>query len=115
MIVSILLFTDDSFGEEEDGDDIDKGRQEFLKQIQRAKKAYLLRMESLAKCKEDKEDSYRKLMEKHEKQMAEFDKRLLQAEEDQFKRLREMEENWKSIKSHHKEVMRLRRQQAGKA
>lgn len=40
-------------------------------------------MESMLKCREDKEEWHRKLLEKHEKMMADFDRRLHAAEDDQ--------------------------------
>jgi hypothetical protein len=44
-------------------------------------------MESMYKCRQDKEDWHLKLLEQHQKAMADFDRRLLLATDDQAKRV----------------------------
>jgi len=63
----------------------------FQKNIHRAKKAFDTRMDNLQRSKVEKEAQHLKTLEKHEKEKAEFEKRVKLAEEEQNRRLELLE------------------------
>ena len=71
-----------------------KLREDYQKHLKRAEKAYLTRRDNLIRSKEEREAQHLKTLEKHEKEKAEFEKRLKLAEEEQNKRLRKLEKEW---------------------
>jgi len=104
--------SDDSEDSEDEKDvELQKKRQEHLKSVQRARKAFAARMESMVKHKEDKDRSHRELLEQLEREIAECDRRVAMAEEDQQRRLKEMEDHWRAIEQHHRTLVRLKTQQ----
>ena len=80
---------------------------EYRKSLERAMKAYETRMENLKRSKEEKQAQHLKLLEKHEREMDEFDKRLKQAELDQSKRLDKLEQDWNIQKKDFLEAKRI--------
>ena len=104
--------SDDTEDEEDEKDvELQKKRQEHLKSVQRARKAFAARMESMVKHREDKDRSHRELLDQLEREISECDRRVAMAEEDQQRRLREMEDHWRAIDEHHRQLVRLKQQQ----
>eukprot|EP00814_Leptocylindrus_danicus_P006809 CAMPEP_0116013304 /NCGR_PEP_ID=MMETSP0321-20121206/5650_1 /TAXON_ID=163516 /ORGANISM="Leptocylindrus danicus var. danicus, Strain B650" /LENGTH=837 /DNA_ID=CAMNT_0003482835 /DNA_START=24 /DNA_END=2538 /DNA_ORIENTATION=+ len=68
--------------------------EEYRKNRERANKAYDTRMDNLKRSRDEKVAQHKKFLEKHEREMDEFDKRLKQIEVDQTKRLKELENGW---------------------
>ncbi|EWM29003.1 hypothetical protein Naga_101720g1 [Nannochloropsis gaditana] len=88
LLLTDIDYQDSDFEEEDSADqELQRLRQEYIKSVQRAQKAFKARMESMYKCRQDKEDWHLKLLEQHQKAMADFDRRLLLATDDQAKRL----------------------------
>uniref|UniRef100_A0A7S4J5M1 non-specific serine/threonine protein kinase n=1 Tax=Odontella aurita TaxID=265563 RepID=A0A7S4J5M1_9STRA len=83
--------------DDDDGDDVveveelRRLEEDYKKNITRAKKAFDTRMDNLIRSKEDKEVQHMKVLEKHEKEKVEFEKRLKLAEEEQNRRLQTLE------------------------
>jgi len=69
--------------------------EEYQKNLQRARKAFVTRMDNLQRSMKDKEEQHQKTLEKHEKDLAEFEKRLKLAEAEQQRRLDALEKEWK--------------------
>ncbi len=80
--------------EEESDDELRKLDQDFQKNLQRARKVYDSRMDSLQRCKVEREEQHLKTLEKHEKERAEFEKRLAQEAEQQRKRIEQLQLEW---------------------
>ncbi|GAX26962.1 WNK lysine deficient protein kinase [Fistulifera solaris] len=86
---------DDAYSDEEESDDeLRKLDQDFQKNLQRARKVYDSRMDSLQRCKVEREEQHLKTLEKHEKERAEFEKRLAQEAEQQRKRIEQLQLEW---------------------
>jgi len=68
--------------------------EEYRKNRERANKAYDTRMDNLKRSRDEKVAQHKKFLEKHEREMDEFDKRLKQIEVDQTKRLKDLENGW---------------------
>lgn len=68
--------------------------QEFEKKIQRAKKSYGTRMDNLHRSKEESESQHQMTLEKHEKERIEFEKRVRLAEEEQNRRLSQIQKEF---------------------
>jgi hypothetical protein len=68
--------------------------QEFEKKLQRAKKSYDTRMDNLHRSKEEAEAQHQMTLEKHEKERVEFEKRMRLAEEEQAKRLSQIQKEF---------------------
>ena len=85
-------------GSEEDvhveEEELRKIGEDYRKNRERANKAYDTRMDNLKRSKDEKVAQHKKFLEKHEREMDEFDKRLKQAEIDQTKRLEQLENDW---------------------
>lgn len=79
---------------EVDTEEIRKLEQEFEKRMQRAKKSYGTRMDNLQRSKEEAEAQHQIVLEKHERERIEFDKRVRLAEEEQQKRLNQIEKEF---------------------
>jgi len=67
---------------------------EFEKKLQRAKKSYDTRMDNLHRSKEEAEAQHQMTLEKHEKERIEFEKRMRLAEEEQAKRLSQIQKEF---------------------
>ena len=86
-----------------DDDDVDdeelkKLEEEFEKRLQRAKKSYGTRMDNLQRSKTEAEAQHQMTLEKHEKERIEFEKRVRLAEEEQNRRLNQIEKEFKEKK-----------------
>lgn len=93
---------------DDDADDVEEIRrleQEFEKKLLRAKKSYHTRMDNLHRSKEEVEAQHQLLLEKHEKERIEFEKRVRLAEEEQTRRLNQIQSELLEKK---KEVQRKR-------
>jgi hypothetical protein len=77
-----------------DAEEIRKLEQEFEKKVQRANKSYHTRMDNLHRSKEEVEAQHQMLLEKHEKERIEFEKRVRLAEEEQARRLSQIEKEF---------------------
>jgi hypothetical protein len=100
---------DDELSEDEGDEELQKLKHEYLKSVQRAHKAFNQRMESLEKYRQDKEDSHHREVEKFEKMMADFDRRLHVAEDEQMQRLKLLQGEWKVVCDQRKDAARSRR------
>jgi hypothetical protein len=106
---------DDSAGEREDGkEDGEEGdgemtrlRTDYEKGLQRSQKAFSIRLENLKKSRLEKEESHKKQLEKHLRDMADFERKVRTAEREQIMRLKELEEQWRAVKTEHRERRRL--------
>lgn len=106
---------DDSAGEREDGkEDVEEGdgeitrlRTDYEKGLQRSQKAFSIRLENLKKSRLEKEESHKKQLEKHLRDMADFERKVRTAEREQIMRLKELEEQWRAVKTEHRERRRL--------
>lgn len=80
--------------DEIDAEEIRALEQEFEKKLQRAKKSYDTRMDNLHRSKEEAEAQHQMTLEKHEKERIEFEKRMRLAEEEQAKRLSQIQKEF---------------------
>ncbi|GMH78882.1 hypothetical protein TrST_g8170 [Triparma strigata] len=71
---------------------------EYTKNLGRANKAYHTRMDNLHKSRTEREQQHQKIVEKHERDMADYEKRIFNAEAEQKKRLKELETEWDTKK-----------------
>lgn len=77
-----------------DAEEIRLLEQEFEKKLQRAKKSYDTRMDNLHRSKEEAEAQHQMTLEKHERERTEFEKRMRLAEEEQAKRLSQIQKEF---------------------
>ncbi|KAL3817124.1 hypothetical protein ACHAXA_009955 [Cyclostephanos tholiformis] len=77
-----------------EAEEIRKLEQELEKKLQRAKKSYHTRMDNLQRSKEEVEAQHQMLLEKHEKERIEFEKRVRLAEEEQARRLNQIQQEF---------------------
>lgn len=68
--------------------------EDFQKNLQRTKKVFDNRMDSLQRSQYEKEAQHLRTLERHEKEKAEFEKRLAQQEEQKNKRIEELQREW---------------------
>jgi hypothetical protein len=68
--------------------------EDFKKNMLRAQKVFDSRMDNLQRSKEEREAQHLKTLEKHKKERAEFEKRLLQAEIEQNRRIEQLQREW---------------------
>ena len=83
--------TADEIGDAESDDELRQLEEAFQKNIHRAKKAFDTRMDNLQRSKVEKEARHLKTLEKHEREKADFEKRVKMAEEEQNRRLENLE------------------------
>ena len=95
----------DDDADDADIEEIRRLEQEFEKKLLRAKKSYHTRMDNLHRSKEEVEAQHQLLLEKHEKERIEFEKRVRLAEEEQTRRLNQIQSELLEKK---KEVQRKR-------
>jgi len=101
-----VLATQPSLTESEaDTEEIRKLEQEFEKKMLRAKKSYGTRMDNLHRSKVEAEAHHQMTLQKHEKERIEFEKRVRLAEEEQAKRLNQIQKEFNERK---KEVRQQR-------
>lgn len=79
---------------EMDTEEIRKLEQEFAKKMQRAKKSYGTRMDNLHRSKEEAEAQHQMTLEKHEKERVEYEKKVRLAEEEQTRRLNQIQKEY---------------------
>jgi WNK lysine deficient protein kinase len=99
---SPLLDSEDYDGEDEEESDTDptveeelrKLEEEFERSMQRVKKVFDSRMDNLQRSQIEREAQHQKTLEKHEKERAEFEKRLAQEEEQQVRRMEHLQREW---------------------
>jgi WNK lysine deficient protein kinase len=89
-----------SEGDSDDEDDVDvadelrKLDEDFQKNLERAKKVFVNRMDNLQRSQIEREAQHLKTLEKHEKEKAEFEKRLAQETEQQQRRIEQLQREW---------------------
>lgn len=89
-----------SEGDSDDEDDVDvadelrKLDEDFQKNLERAKKVFVNRMDNLQRSQIEREAQHLKTLEKHEKERAEFEKRLAQETEQQQRRIEQLQREW---------------------
>ena len=81
-----------------DDEELKKLKEEYEKRMQRAKKSYGTRMDNLQRSKTEAEAQHQMTLEKHEKERIEFEKRVRLAEEEQNRRLNQIEKEFKEKK-----------------
>ena len=79
---------------EADTEEIRKLEQEFEKKMQRAQKSYGTRMDNLHRSREEAEAQHQMTLEKHEKELVEFEKRIRLGEEEQTRRLNQIQKEF---------------------
>jgi len=84
--------SDDESMQGVNSEELRKLEEDYQKNIMRAKKAYVTRMDNLQRSKEEKEAQHLKTLEKHEKEKADFEKRVKLAEAEQNRRLEQIEQ-----------------------
>lgn len=84
----------DEESESPNSEELKKLADEFQKNLSRATKAFDTRMDNLHRSKEEREAQHLKILEKHEKEKAEFEKRILQAEAEKTRRLDQLQKEW---------------------
>lgn len=77
-----------------DAEEMRKLEEEFEKRLQRAKKSFGTRMDNLHRSKVEAEAQHQMTLEKHEKERIEFEKRVRLAEEEQNRRLNQIEKEF---------------------
>ena len=70
--------------------------EEYEKNVLHAKKAYDTRMDNLQRSMQVKEAEHKKLIEKHKRELQEFEKRKKMAEIEQAKRLHTLKQKWEN-------------------
>jgi hypothetical protein len=86
-------------GDFEDTDDevnaeLRKLGEDFQKNLLRAKKVFDNRMDSLQRSQVEREVQHQKTLERHEKERADFEKRLAQEAEQQSRRIEQLQRDW---------------------
>jgi hypothetical protein len=71
---------------------------DYQGKLQRAKKAYDTRMDNLMRSRAEREEQHRKAIEKHERELADYEKRVANAKAEQEKRLENLEFEWEKEK-----------------
>ena len=84
----------DSDDEEGMSDELRKLDEDFKKNLQRAKKVFYNRMDNLQRSQVEREAQHQKTLEKHEKERLDFEKRLAQEEEQQNRRIEQLQREW---------------------
>jgi hypothetical protein len=93
-------FDEDDDDDEEDDDDNEfqeemrKLEEDYMKTLQRAKKVFDSRMDNLQRSQLEREAQHQKTLEKHEKERADFEKRLAIEAEQQNKRIKQLQSEW---------------------
>lgn len=84
----------DDSDDEELSEELRKLDDNYLRNLQRAKKVFHNRMDNLQRSQVEREAQHQKTLEKHEKERAEFEKRLAQEEEQQLRRIEQLQKEW---------------------
>lgn len=75
-------------------DELRKLDEDLQKNLERANKVFVNRMENLQRSQIEREAQHLKTLEKHEKESAEFEKRLAQEAEQQQRRIEQLQRDW---------------------
>ncbi len=75
-------------------DDLRKLDEDFQKNLERATKVFVNRMDNLQRSQIEREAQHLKTLEKHEKERIEFEKRLAQETEQQQRRIEQLQREW---------------------
>jgi hypothetical protein len=98
IIANVVEDDDDSDDDEEDdvdiADELRKLDEDFQKNLERAKKVFVNRMDNLQRSQIEREAQHLKTLEKHEKERVEFEKRLSQEAEQQQRRIEQLQREW---------------------
>jgi hypothetical protein len=89
-------FDADDFGESSDevNAEIRKIDEDFQKNLLRAKKVFDSRMDSLQRSQVEREVQHQKTLERHGKERADFEKRLAQENDQQSRRIQQLQSEW---------------------
>jgi len=68
--------------------------EEYKKTVSRAKKVFDSRMDNMARLQHQREAQHQRTLSEHEKQRAEFEKRLQQEEIEQNRRIEQLQKEW---------------------
>jgi WNK lysine deficient protein kinase len=86
--------TDVDSDNDEVSDELRKLDEDFQKNLERARKVFVNRMDNLQRSQIEREAQHQKTLEKHEKERAEFEKRLAQEAEQQNRRIEQLQREW---------------------
>jgi WNK lysine deficient protein kinase len=86
--------TDFDSDNDEISDELRKLDEDFQKNLERARKVFVNRMDNLQRSQIEREAQHQKTLEKHEKERAEFEKRLAQEAEQQNRRIEQLQREW---------------------
>ena len=75
-------------------EELRKLEEDFQKSLQRATKVFDSRMGNLQRSQVEKEEQHKKTLEKHEKDRAEFERRIAEEEKLKMKRIEEIHREW---------------------
>lgn len=79
---------------EDEDEELRKLDEDFQKNLQRAKKVFDNRMDNLQRSQIEREAQHKKTLEKHQKERAEFEKRLQQEAKEQNRRIEQLQREW---------------------
>jgi hypothetical protein len=74
--------------------DLRRLEEDFQRNLQRTQKVFHNRMDNLQRSQIEREAQHQKTLERHQKERAEFERRLAQEEEQQNKRLEQLQREW---------------------
>jgi WNK lysine deficient protein kinase len=99
-VENVMMTTEETEGDSEEEDDVDvadelrKLDEDFQKNLERAKKVFVNRMDNLQRSQIEREAQHLKTLEKHEKERVEFEKRLALEAEQQQRRIEQLQREW---------------------
>lgn len=90
------IWSDDELVEEEEmcAEELRRLDDDFKKNMMRAKKVFVNRMDNLQRTQVQREAQHKKTLEQHQKDRAAFEKRLQQEEIEQNRRIEQMKKEW---------------------
>jgi WNK lysine deficient protein kinase len=97
---NVTMNAEETEGDSDEEDDVDvadelrKLDEDFQKNLERAKKVFVNRMDNLQRSQIEREAQHLKTLEKHEKERAEFEKRLALEAEQQQRRIEQLQREW---------------------
>jgi WNK lysine deficient protein kinase len=92
---SLLSVDDcDDISDDEINDEVRKLEEEFQRNLQRANKVFINRMDNLQRSQIEREAQHQKTLERHQKEQAEYEKRRAQEEEQQNRRIEQLQREW---------------------
>lgn len=75
-------------------EEMQKLEEEYQRNLQRAQKVYINRMDNLQRSQVERETQHQKTLMKHEKERADYERRLAQEEEQQNRRIEQLQREW---------------------